>query len=60
MKAGIIGGIETIAKAINTHISNASVCYQGCGALWGTTINNCKEADNNEKKTAKREKMKTR
>ena len=24
-------------KAINTHISNASVCENGCGSLWNIT-----------------------
>ena len=33
MKAGTTGGIEAILKAINTHITNANVCEQGCGAL---------------------------
>ena len=33
MKAGEAGGIETVVKAINTHIDDADVCEQGCGAL---------------------------
>ena len=36
---GEAGGIETVVKAINTHIDNADVCEQGCGALWSMTIN---------------------
>ena len=39
MKAGAAGGIEAVVKAINTHINNANVCYQGCGALWNMTFN---------------------
>ena len=42
MKAGAAGGIEAVVKAINTHIGNADVCYQGCGALWNMTYNNGK------------------
>ena len=42
MKAGKAGGIEAVAKAINTHINNAGVCEQGCGALWSMTVNNGK------------------
>ena len=33
MKAGETEGIETVVKAINTHISNANVCQMGCAAL---------------------------
>ena len=33
MKAGTAGAIETVVKAINTHVSNADVCEKGCGAL---------------------------
>ena len=39
VKAGAAGGIETVVKAINTHINNAGVCYRGCGALWNMTAN---------------------
>ena len=39
MKAGAAEGIETVVKAINTHINNVDVCKQGCGALWSMTIN---------------------
>ena len=38
-KAGAAGGIEVIVKTINTHIDNAVICEQGCGALWNMTIN---------------------
>ena len=38
IKAGAAGGIEAVVKAINTHISNASVCYQGCDALKNMTF----------------------
>ena len=50
MKAGTAGGIEAVVKAINTHINNAGVCYQGCGALWSMTVNNGKnnKATNNK------------
>ena len=43
MKAGSAGGIEAAVKAINTHINNAGVCYQGCGALMSMTANNGKK-----------------
>ena len=39
VKAGTAGGIEAVVKAINTHINNADVCEQGCGALWNMTVN---------------------
>ena len=42
MKAGTAGGIETVVKAINTHIDNAGVCENGCGALRNMTVNNSK------------------
>ena len=42
MKAGAAGGIEAIVKAINTHISNAAICEQGCGALNNMTAVNGK------------------
>ena len=42
VKAGATGGIEAVVKAINTHIDNAGVCEQGCGALWNVVINNGK------------------
>ena len=48
MKAGTAGGIEAVVKAINTHIDNASVCEQGCGAL-GNMINNSKKQRQNRK-----------
>ena len=44
MKAGAAGGIEAVVKAINTHINNAGVCVQGCGALLNMTINNSKKS----------------
>ena len=42
VKAGISGGIEAVVKAMNTHISNASVCKNGCSALWNMTSNSGK------------------
>ena len=42
MKAGTAGGIEAAVKVINTHINNADVCEQGCGALMNMTVNNGK------------------
>ena len=45
MKAGAAGGIEAVVKAINTHIDNAGVCEQGCGALNNMTANNGKNTD---------------
>ena len=44
-KAGAAGGIEAVVKAINTHISNAGVCEQGCGALLNMTANNGKNTE---------------
>ena len=43
MRAGATGGIETVVKAINTHIDNADVCYVGCAALRGVIANNGKK-----------------
>ena len=45
MKAGVIGGIEVVVKAINTHIDNAGVYERGCGALANMTVNNGKNTD---------------
>ena len=42
MKAGATGGIDAVVKAINKHIDNAGVCYQGCGTLWSMTLSNGK------------------
>ena len=39
MKAGAAGGIEAVAKAINTHTDNPDVCYMGCAALLVITYN---------------------
>ena len=39
MKAGAVEGVEAVVKAINTHINNADVCAQGCGALRIMTVN---------------------
>ena len=39
MKAGRIGGIEAVVKAINTHINNVKVCKSGCGMLGNTLAN---------------------
>ena len=39
MKAGAIGGIESVVKAINTHIDNGGVCERGCCALNNMTAN---------------------
>ena len=49
VKAGA-GGVEAVVKAINTHINNAGVCYQGCGAFRNMTANNGKKTTD---KTAK-------
>ena len=45
VNAGTVGGIEAVVKAVNTHIDNADVCEQGCGALWNMTCNNGKNTD---------------
>ena len=37
MKAGTIGGIEAVVKAMNTHINDDYVCKYGCGALRSMT-----------------------
>ena len=42
MKAGAAGGIEAVVKVISTHINNAGVCENGCGALRNMTVNNGK------------------
>ena len=42
MKAGTAGGVEAVVKAIDTHINNASVCKNGCGALWNMTTDSSK------------------
>ena len=39
MRAGATGGIEAVVKAISTHVNNAGVCEQGCGALWNMANN---------------------
>ena len=49
MKTGAAGGIETVVKVINTHISNADVCDEGCYALGNLTGDNCKSNDNHNK-----------
>ena len=41
----MIGGIEAIVKAINTHIDNAGMCEQGCWALRNMTFNDGKSTD---------------
>ena len=46
VKAGAAGGIETVVKAINTHIKSSEMCEIGCAALWNITANNGK---NNQK-----------
>ena len=33
------GIIETVVKAISTHIDNAGVCFTGCGVLCRMTAN---------------------
>ena len=43
MKAGAAGGIEAVVKAVNTHINNAGVYKNGCGALRSMTLNNGKK-----------------
>ena len=47
VKVGAASGIEAVVKVINTHIDNAGVCEQGCGALWNMTNNNSKNINNN-------------
>ena len=42
--AGEAGGIEVVVKAMNTHINNANVCENGCGALWNMAANGKKNA----------------
>ena len=42
MKAGAAGGIDAAVKVINTHINNAGVCEQGCGALRNMAFNSSK------------------
>ena len=49
MKAGTTGGIEAVAKAISTHIDNASVCEQGCGAFLNMTAINGKNTEKHNK-----------
>ena len=49
VKVGTVGGIEAVAKAISTHISNADVCKNGCGALWNMTANNGKNTEKHNK-----------
>ena len=39
MKAGTVGGIEAVVKAVNTHIDNAGVCEWVCRALINMTDN---------------------
>ena len=38
--AGRAGAIDVIVSAMKTHINNAGVCEQGCGALCSITFNN--------------------
>ena len=38
-KAGEIGCLEAVVKAIDTHISNVVVCGQCCGALGNMSLN---------------------
>ena len=42
-KAGTIGTIEAIVKALNKHTDNAEVCNSGCGALWVIIEENSKK-----------------
>ena len=49
MKSGAVGGIETVAKAMNTHIDNDYVCQQGCGALWNMAEGNGKNIGKDNK-----------
>ena len=39
MRVGAAGVIETIVKAISTHINNVNVCEQGCDLLNNITGN---------------------
>ena len=49
MKAGRAGGIEAVVKAVSTHINNANVCINGCGALFNMTEDNGKSIDKGNK-----------
>ena len=53
VNAGTAGGIEAVVKAINTHIGNAGVCKQGCGALWNMTFNNGKNTEQSKQQITK-------
>ena len=41
-KAGAVGGIEAVVKAINTHIDNLDMCKNGCGLLGDMILDNGK------------------
>ena len=60
MKAGSVGGVEAAVKAINTHIKNAGVCEQGCGALWNMTNNSKCTSKNIKQLKHKIEQLKTK
>ena len=51
MKAGTACAIETVVKAINTHIDNPDLCQKGCGVL-NNMVNenskNCKSIEQNQ------------
>ena len=42
--------MEAVVKAINTHIDNADVCENGCGALNNMALNNGKNTDKQNNK----------
>ena len=42
VKAGTVGGIEAVIKAIDARINNVDVCKWGCGVLRNMTANNGK------------------
>ena len=43
VKAGAVGGIETVVNVIYTHINNADVCKHGCSTLLIMVIDNGKK-----------------
>ena len=62
VKAGTSGGIEAVVKAINTHIRNAGVCENGCGAFVSITKGNGKSTDQNNRQqmTKSNEQLRTK
>ena len=56
MKAGAVGGIEAVVKAISTHVNNVGVCKNGCGALANIIANNGKSTKTKQQTIVKNEK----